>query len=137
MRGRKNGAVPRRLARAMVRFSNWRQSHEPGTRIPRHLWAVAVRLASRYGVSRTAVALKLNYGGLKRRVEARTVEARPRRAAGAIPAFVELPGPMLAAPSECLIECENAAGSKMRIHLKGGQAADLVALSGSFWGAQP
>jgi hypothetical protein len=136
MRGSKSSEAPRRLARAAERFADWRRSHEPGTRVPESLWAVAVKLATKYGVSQTTVALRLNYGGLKRRLEARAMEARPRRASSPITTFVELPGPMLAAPGECVIECENAAGSKLRIHLRGGQAPDLLALSGNFWNLQ-
>jgi hypothetical protein len=136
MSGRKASEVPRWLAHVAERFADWRRSHEPGTRVPESLWAVAVKLATKCGVSRTAVALKLNYGGLKRRVEGRALEARPRRASSPMPAFVELPGPMLASPAECVIECENAAGAKLRVHLKGGHVLDLLALSGSFWNLQ-
>jgi hypothetical protein len=94
---------------------------------------VAVKLAAKYGLSKTAVALKLNYGGLKRRVEARATKPTPQPASRSTPAFVEWTGPILTAPAECVIECENAAGSKMRVHLKGGHVPDLLALSGRFW----
>ena len=52
------------------------------------------------------------------------------------PTFVELPTAAFVGPTECLIELENAAGSKMRLHLKGAPTADLVTLSGRLWEAQ-
>jgi hypothetical protein len=35
------------------------------------------------------------------------------------------------------MELENAAGAKMRVHLKGMASPDLAALSQSFWNSQP
>lgn len=137
MRGGNGSELPRRLTRAAERFASWRRSHGPGTRVPESLWAVAAKLAAKYGVSKTAVALKLNYGGLKRRVEAAARKPTPSPASRSMPAFVEWTGPILAAPAECLIECENAAGSKMRVHLKGGHVPDLLALSSRFWSLEP
>jgi hypothetical protein len=49
------------------------------------------------------------------------------------PTFVEWPASSFPAPTECVIELENAAGSRMRIELKGSHTPDLVALSGTFW----
>ena len=124
--------LPSRLMKAQQRFAQWRRTHTPGTRIPKPLWAHAVKLASTYGVSKTANTLKLNYQILKKRLEqaSSSVQASP------IPAFVELAPPTLAAPAECIVELEDAAGSKMRIHLKGGDTPDLVALGCSFWNVE-
>jgi hypothetical protein len=49
--------------------------------------------------------------------------------------FVELPSSALSIMSECVIELEDAAGSRMRVQLKGQNAPDLLALSRSFWNA--
>jgi hypothetical protein len=49
--------------------------------------------------------------------------------------FLELVPPLSA--SECLLELENAAGAKMRVHLKGVASPDLAALSRSFWNPRP
>jgi hypothetical protein len=49
------------------------------------------------------------------------------------PAFLELAIPSQAGAGECLLEWEDAAGAKMRLHLKGVEVPDLVALSRSFW----
>ena len=137
MRGRKNVEVPPRLARAAARFANWRRARELGTRIPPSLWALAAELATTYGVCQTSVTLRLDYYGLKKRLAAKASQPTTPSTPSPRPAFFELAASTLVTPGECVIEFENAAGSRMRVHLKGGQAPDLVALSGSFWNAQP
>lgn len=138
MRGRKKrGEVPPRLARAAARFADWRRARELGTRIPKSLWALAVELATTYGVCQTSATLRLDYYGLKKRLEAKASQPSTPGTPSPRPVFVELAASTLVTPGECLIEFENAAGSRMRVHLKGGQAPDLVALSRSFWNAQP
>lgn len=132
MRDGKNG-VPPRLSRAAARFAEWRRARVVGARIPASLWASAVKLATVYGVCRTAAVLRLDYYGLKRRVEAKASIAAPEAASGQPPAFVEWPVSVLGSGGECVIELENAAGAKMRVQLKGMHAPDLLALSDSFW----
>ena len=136
MRGRKNGEVPPRLSRAATRFADWRRSRALGTRIPDSLWALAVELATIYGVCRTASILKLDYYGLKKRVDAKASQPGLSCASSPMPTFVELAASTIGTPGECVIEFENTAGSRMRVHLQGVHAPDLVALSGSFWSAQ-
>jgi hypothetical protein len=36
-----------------------------------------------------------------------------------------------------MLELEDAGGAKLRVHLKGFEAPDLAALSGSFWQSEP
>ena len=132
MDGRKRGEIPQRLARAASRFAAWRRTHVPHSRIPKFLWTAAVKLAADFGISGTATALRLNYYDLKKHVESKAPSRLPS-AVERMPAFVEWPATARSAPGECLIELENAAGSKMRIHLKGTHGPDPLALSGSFW----
>jgi hypothetical protein len=75
-----------------------------------------------------ARTLKLDYYSLKKRVDA---------AQGRVPAatFVELPSSTLPVPSECVIEWEDDAGARMRVHVKGQDLPDVLALSRSFWNA--
>lgn len=134
MGSRKKRELPPRLARAVVRFAKWRGARAAGTRIPQSLWALAVELASTYGVCQTAGALRLDYYHLKKRVAAQSSRSGP--ALPPPPLFVELPASTMSPPGECVIEWENSTGSRMRVHLKGGQTPDLVALSGSFWSGQ-
>ena len=122
---------PAGLARAAARWAQWRRTRRLGTRIPESLWDLALELAARHGVSRTAIALRVDYYALKKRLDAQTP---PRRVgSAAAPAFVELMPPSLTAASGCVIEFENVSGAKMRIELRGSQVPDLAALGRSFW----
>jgi hypothetical protein len=134
--------LPARLAALLRRFEDWRRTHQPRSRIPEPLWRSAVKVAGVYGLHRTARALRLDYYALKKRVEH---EAAVNDSTAAVPAagldaeaatpFLELV-PHLSG-GECLVELENAAGGKMRVHLKGVASPDLAALSRSFWNPQP
>jgi len=71
------------------RFEQWRQTRQGKARIPDALWLAAIEMARRDGVNRTAAALHLDGGKLKRRMvaaDSASSEAIP-------PAFVELMAP--------------------------------------------
>ena len=124
---RANGSVPGPLLRAAGRFARWRRNR--GTRrIPEELWTLAAKLAGRYGVYRTALALRVDYYSLKRHVEGGSEGGRRRPAPAG---FVEIvPGPFTPARG-CLIEFEDPRGAKMRVHLPG-EGTDLLALGRLF-----
>lgn len=130
MGGRKSRDIPRPLARGRDRFEAWRRIRKRGTRIPNRLWTLAVDLAMTHGLNRTAAALNLDYYSLKRRVESATPATHV-----AVPPFVELAPPQTG-PGECMIELEDLHGASMRVHLKGCDAPDLVALGRSFWNSE-
>ncbi len=88
-------------------------------------------LAHEYGVNRTARALRLDYSGLKKRMESSVSGDRSQAVAG--PQFIQLLGSELTAVAECAIECRHANGAMIRIHLKGPQLPDLAALTRSLW----
>ena len=132
MGGYSSNRIPPRLERAVVRFAQWRRTRHVGARIPEPLWQLASRLAASYGVSRTAVLLGLDYYSLQRRTESQPSSAAMQQAVDT-PAFIELPGSTLAPASEYVLEFENAAGSKLRVHCKGAAIPDLVALGRSLW----
>ncbi len=121
--------LPLDLVRGRSRFQAWRAQRKPGGRIPQPLWAMATRLAKTHGVSRTAAALSVDYYRLKERTEA---TATPTRPSG--PAFLELTPPVLVA-KHCRLELDNGSGATMRVQLVGYDAADVEALSRSFWDA--
>jgi hypothetical protein len=123
------GSLPADLVRGRARFQAWRTRRKVGTRIPRTLWALAVRLAKAHGVCRAATALGLDYYSLKKRTES---PATPRQSDG--PAFVEFTAPAMVA-KQCRIELDNGAGATMRVQLVGYDVADIEALSRSFWNA--
>ena len=125
-----HGQLPPDLVRGQRRFQAWREQRKPGDPIPQSLWAIAVRLAEAHGVSRTAAVLHLDYYRLKNRAAAAPAsEPQPSGSA-----FVELSPPALVA-KQCQLEFDNGAGATMRVQLIGYAAADIEALSRSFWNA--
>ncbi|MBV9157658.1 MAG: hypothetical protein JO097_15440 [Acidobacteriaceae bacterium] len=74
------------------RFEEFRNAQPGYKRLPKPLWAAAVELAQRYKVNPTARALRLEYSGLRRRVEN---QRRPRRkrTAATPPSFLEFVAP--------------------------------------------
>ena len=131
MVGRKRGEIPGSLARGRERFEAWRRTRKVGARIPDRLWALAVKLADAHGLSRTASTLKLDYHALKKRVKSRNSDSSP-----VSPAFVELSPPSLTGSGECVVEFEDGSGARIRVHLRGCDAPDLVALGRSFWSGE-
>jgi hypothetical protein len=121
--------LPKDLAQGRSQFQAWRARRTAG-RIPQTLWALAVRLVSRHGVSRTATALGLDYYCLKKRAQG---AADPAPASG--PAFVELPSPVLVG-KQAALELDHGAGATLRVHLVGYDAAEVAALARSFWNAE-
>jgi len=131
MRATKSVKLSSDLAGAERRFTEWRGTRKAGTRIPERLWATAVKLAATYGLHPTASALRLDYYSLKKRLERAAATSAQSSEIG--PAFVELTAPRASGLHEWVIDFENSAGAKMRIHGKGGEALDVVALACSFW----
>lgn len=128
MRSRK-AAITLDLDEVRTRFENWRQTRKGKARIPDELWSAAAEVARRDGVSKTAAALHLDGGKLKRRMVAGSVPDKMMP-----PAFVEMMVPHAVGASECTIELEGRNG-KLRIHWKGATAADLAGLSRALWDA--
>ena len=137
--------IPRNMQRVLRRFERWRGAHAGRLPIPERLWTAAVELAREHGVFRTARALRLEYGKLKRLLEWASPAVKSRRTKGRRggrrggarslappPAFVELMTTPTAGLSECLIELEGRRG-KMRIQWKGTSAPDLGGLSRALW----
>jgi hypothetical protein len=92
-------------------------------------------MAGRYGISRTANALGVNYQALKNRL-GRTAAAASGQEAEGEARFIELTPFPPGGTSECLLEWEDAGGAKMRVRLQGMGMPDLVALGRSFWDRQ-
>jgi hypothetical protein len=118
--------VGSQIERVRRRLEAWRKSHEPKSRLPNQLWNSAARLASLYGLNKTAKALHLDYYDLKKRLDSVAVGHKPT------PSFVELV-PTSSPLPECLIELEARSGAKMRIHLKGVALPDLTTFGSMFW----
>jgi len=126
-----------RLLRLAQQFATWRAQRSFGTRIPDRLWAAAVKAAASCGVHQTAKALRLDYYAVQKHVQSNGSQRVTTRAEDPLPAFVELPASTLAtAAGECILEFEKPEGSKLRVHLKGVQVPDLLALGAGFWNAE-
>ena len=117
------------LERVRKRFEDWRRTYPERARISDSLWAAAVKAAGSHGICRTAKTLRVDYYSLKRRLEQSSAGTQGLSQAN----FVELPPLAPASLGECTVEWEDAAGSTMRVHLKGFPAPDLAALGRSFW----
>lgn len=127
MRGRLSGVLPGDLVEARSRMRAWRSHRERGSRIPAHLWTLAVDLARVHGPSRTATTLGLDYYGLKRRLSKTSSSSTSLSAA-----FVELPVP-LSTGKQCQAELTSGSGAVLRLQLNGYEATDLAALVGRLW----
>ena len=129
MRDRTPNPIPAEIEATRMKFEKWRRRRTGRERIPESLWSEAVELARRYGTWPAARALRLDYNKLKQLA----VAGNERRALNSSPrtTFVEVipPGPEV---SSCVVEMENGRGARMRIEWKGA-AADLTALSRTFW----
>ena len=109
MRGRKS-ADTLGIDVVRARFENWRQARKGKARIPDELWSAATEVARRDGVNKTAAALHLDGGKLKRcMIAAGSVPDKTMP-----PAFVEMMVPQAVGVSECTIELEGRNG-KLRI----------------------
>jgi len=80
-------------------------------------------MGMRHGVNRTARALRLDYYSLKERAENEASSASETHG-DAASTFLELATPATASTCECILELEDVAGAKMRVHLKSVEAPD-------------
>jgi hypothetical protein len=116
--------IPEPIAQLQRRFDEFRSMQPHRTKLPETLWQAAVELAREHGLHPVAHPLRLDYLGLKKRLEA--VPGPQKKVAA--PAFVELIASHPATISECVIEFESSIGSKMRIQWKGSSTPDWASL---------
>jgi hypothetical protein len=116
--------IPGPIEQLQRQFDEFRSTRPHRTKLPETLWQAAVELARKHGLHPVAHPLRLDYMGLKRRLEG--VPEVGKKAAA--PAFVELISAHPATMSECLIEFESSIGGKMRIHWKSSAAPDWASL---------
>jgi hypothetical protein len=112
------------LEEAKARFEAWRLNRKGKAAIPDELWATAVEVARKEGLSRTSTELRVEWNHLKRRMAAASkVSPKP-----ALPTFVELVAPRPQSLPECTIELEGGRG-KLRIQLRNTSVSYLAKLS--------
>ena len=105
--------IPSDLLELSQRLEQWRSEQPARSRLPESIWSAAAEMAKRYGLHRTAKALRLDYAGLKKRMP-----AVAKMAGSPPPGFLELLAPTAVSPAECVVEWESARG-RMRVAMKG------------------
>jgi hypothetical protein len=125
-------ALPSPLESVRYQFEKWREtrkrSREP---IPEDLWAAAIKLSNQYSINHICRSLHLSYTTLKERVRGKNPVSKKKEISSSC--FVELDWQRHFTTSECIIEMENAYGSKMKMSFKGRADLDLLELSRAFW----
>ncbi len=116
------------LEKTRRRIARWRERRPyRGAAMPAALWAAAIALARHHGLYTTARTLHVDYGSLKKRLDAAGAGRVPS------PAFIELPArPTGLGP--CVIDLQVPRGGRMRIEVAGVTMADLVTLTQGAWG---
>ena len=119
-----------RLDRVRRQLARWRQLRaHPRSPIPAPIWAAAVDLVPRHGLYQTARTLRLDYGALKRHVEAAAAAGPPA------PAFIELPA-LAACDTACIIEVEGPRAT-LRLRVPPLPVSDLATLGRRLAGIEP
>lgn len=112
-------------------IARWRETRRyRGAAMPGMLWAAAVALARQHGLYTTARTLHVDYGSLKKRLDA--------AGAGPVPAptFIDLFATRPTGLGPCVIDLQGARGRRLRIEVAGVTVADLVTLTQVAWGRE-
>jgi hypothetical protein len=120
----KSTPIPGPIEQLQRQFDEFRSTQPHRTKLPEPLWQAAVELARQHGVYSVAHPLRLDYTGLKKRLDG---VPDPKKKS-AKPAFVELISGYPATVSDWVIEFESSVGSKMRIQWKNSSAPDWASL---------
>ena len=125
---RKSTLIPEPIAQLQRQLDEFRSTHATRTKLPEPLWQAAVELARQHGVHAVAHPLRLDYMGLKRRLEEshspQPKTAQPPAKGHTKPTFVELVARHPATLDEFIIEFESSHGGKMRIQWKAAAVPD-------------
>jgi hypothetical protein len=125
---RKSIPILEPIAQLQRQLDEFRSTHATRTKLPEPLWQAAVELARQHGVHAVAHPLRLDYMGLKRRLDEshspQPKTAQPPAKGHTTPAFVELVARHPATLDEFIIEFESSHGGKMRIQWKAAAAPD-------------
>jgi hypothetical protein len=116
--------IPEAIVQLRRQLDQFRSTQPRRTKLPEPLWQAAVELARQHGIYPVAHPLRLDYMGLKRRLDG--VPALRRKASK--PAFVELTAPRAVQVAEYAIDFECPSGRKMRIQWKTSAPPDWVSL---------
>ena len=122
------------LSEVKEQFKTWRKTRKSPRPIPKKLWAAAVSLTANHSISQISQELVLDYSALKKRAAVKkNAGAASMSSAGFIEVNLEPP----AAVAECIVEMQDIAGAKMRMHFRGKTDFDLLELAKAFWSKKP
>ncbi len=127
---------PRHWPKPPRPLAQWRSTRPRSSRIPEERWSQATELAERYGVAKVAIALKLDYKSLKRRLTARSA-AEDARSAAVSSSFVELDLGLPLTPPVCVLVVTDRAGRALRIELPQAASSNIAEVARSLWQVQP
>ena len=132
---RKKQPIPdQSLSEVKEQFRTWRRTRKNLRPIPKKLWAAAVNLTAKHSISQIAKELVLDYSTLKKRAAVQ----KNAGAASMSPAdFIEVNLQPPAAVAECIVEMQDIAGAKMRMHFRGKSDFDFLELAKAFWSKKP
>jgi hypothetical protein len=116
--------IPGAIEQLQRQLDEFRSTQRHRTKLPETLWQAAVELARQHGVYSVAHPLRLDYTGLKKRLDG-VLDPKKKAVKSA---FVELIADNSAMMADCVIEFESSVGSKMRIHWKASTAPDWISL---------
>ena len=132
---RKKQPIPgQSLSEVKEQFKTWRRTRKSLRPIPQKLWAAAVNLTAKHSISQISKELVLDYSTLKKRA---AVKKKAGAASTNPPGFIEVNLEPPAAVTECIVEMQDIAGAKMRMHFRGKTDFDLLQLAKAFWGKKP
>jgi hypothetical protein len=94
----------------------------------------AISLAAKHSISKISKELVLDYSALKKRV---LIKKKDNAAKMRPPGFIELNLEPPATVAECIVELQDIAGAKMRMHFRGKTDFDLLELAKAFWSKKP
>ena len=124
MNSKSTTPIPGAIEQLQRQLDEFRSTQRHRTKLPETLWQAAVELARQHGVYSVAHPLRLDYTGLKKRLDG-VLDPKKKAVKSA---FVELIADNSAMMADCVIEFESSVGSKMRIQWKASTAPDWISL---------
>ena len=126
------------FAEVRQQITEWRETRTSRGRMSKELWASAVSLAKKHGISKTSIALRLSYDSLKKHLLRSeggnaTKSPCPSHRQG----FLQTKASELLDPantSDTLIEISTKDGAKLTMRLGADSAIDLPSLVSAFRG---
>jgi len=120
---------PRQVETLRGCINRWRRTRQRMGPMPETCWTRATALAREHGVLRIARAVRIDFGALKRRVEAAAAEPEPRQPPTK---FIEL-APFASPGGEAVLDLADDSGRKMTLRITGHVELDVTALANAFW----